>query len=319
MHRKMVADSPGLTHAVRMTDELPGYHLRPHVPADVDDVTELIAAVECDVLGEELVTRADMTALWGVDDFHPDRHSVGVYQDGRLVGSCQIYDRSVEVHVHPSATGRGLGTWLRGWSERRAREIGRTAVGQTVPDQNQAAVRILRGAGYQVGYTSWVLRIEHPERPADPQPPDGIRIRHFRPGDEQAAYQVIETAFNEWPGRKPSTFAQWRATSIDRDDFLPEDFLLAEAPAVNDGEIVGAAFLLDDRDEMWVHQLAVARQHRGQGIARALLQETFRRSFERGYTMSGLSTDSRTGALSLYEKIGMSVRMSFTRYDLALT
>jgi GNAT superfamily N-acetyltransferase len=301
-----------------MTDELPGYLVRPHVPADVDAVTELLAAVEHDVIGEELVTRADMTALWGVDDFQPDRHSVGIYQDDRLVGSGQIYERAVEVNVHPSATGRGLGTWLRAWSERRAREIGRPAVGQTVPDRNRAAIRILREAGYRVGYTSWVLRIMHSGRPADPQPPAGIRIRHFRPGDEQAAYQVIETAFNEWPGRSPASFAQWRATSIARDDFVPDDFLLAEVPAEHGGEIVGAAFLLDDRDEMWVHQLAVAREHRGQGIARALLQETFRRSFERGYTMSGLSTDSRTGALSLYEKIGMSVRMSFTRYDLAL-
>jgi GNAT superfamily N-acetyltransferase len=299
-----------------MTDELPGYRVRPQVPADIDAVTELIAAVERDAVGEELATRADVTALWGVDDFHPDRHSVGLYQGDRLVGSCQIYDRTVEVNVHPSATGRGLGTWLRAWSERRAREIGRSAVGQTVPDQNQAAVRILRDAGYRAGYTSWILRIEHTERPEDPQPPAGVRIRHFRPGDEQAAYQVIETAFNEWPGRSPASYAQWRATSVDRDDFVPEDFLLAEAPA--GAGVVGAAFLLDDRDEMWVHQLAVAREHRGQGIARALLQETFRRSFERGYTMSGLSTDSRTGALSLYEKIGMSVRMSFTRYELAL-
>jgi mycothiol synthase len=307
-----------MTHAVRMTDELPGCHVRPHVPADVDAVTELIAAVELDVLGEELITRADMTALWGVDDFRLERDSIGIYRDDRLVAAGQIYDRRAEVNVHPSATGRGLGSWLRAWSERRARETGRPTIGQTVPDQNQAAVRILCDAGYRVGHTSWILRIEHPERPEDPEPPAGIRLRHFRPGDEQAAYQVIETAFNEWPGRTSSTFAQWRATSIDRDDFVAEDFLLAEAQSERGGEIVGAALVLDDRDELWVSQLAVAREHRGRGIARALLQETFRRSFERGHTMTGLSTDSRTGALTLYEKIGMAVHVSFTRYELAL-
>jgi mycothiol synthase len=307
-----------MPHAVPMTDTPRGYTVRPHVPEDVDAVTELIAAVELDVLGEDLVTRADITALWGADDFDPGRHGVGVFDDGRLVAAGQIYDRKAEVYVHPSATGQGLGSWLRAWSERRAGELGRDAIGQTVPDQNTAAVRILRDAGYQVRHTSWVLRIEHHERPDHPHPPEGVRIRHFRPGDEQAAYQVIEDAFNEWPGRTPSTFTQWCATSIDRDDFVAEDFLLAERDTERGTEIVAAAFLLDDRDEMWVPQLAVAREHRGLGIARALLQETFRRSFERGYTMSGLSTDSRTGALSLYEKIGMSVRLSFTRYELAL-
>jgi GNAT superfamily N-acetyltransferase len=74
------------------------------------------------VSADELVTRADMTALWGMDDFDPGRHSVGVYTDGRLVGSGQVYDRVTEVYVHPASTGRGLGTWLRAWSERCARE-----------------------------------------------------------------------------------------------------------------------------------------------------------------------------------------------------
>jgi mycothiol synthase len=301
-----------------MTDDLPGYHLRTHTPADIDAVTELIAAVELDVLGEEMVTRADMVALWSVEPFQPEQHSVGIYSDDRLVAACQLYDRKAEVNVHPSATGRGLGTWLRKWSERRGREMGFAAIGQTVPDQNQPAVRILRGAGYRVAHTSWVLRIEHPRRPEDAKPPAGVRLRHFRPGDERAAYEVIETAFNEWPGRTAQSFSQWRALTIDREDFVPEDFLLAEARTERGTEVVGAALLLDDRDEMWVPELAVAKEHRGRGIARALLQETFRRSYERGHTVSGLSTDSRTGALTLYEKVGMTVRMSFTRFELAL-
>jgi GNAT superfamily N-acetyltransferase len=302
-----------------MTDELPGYQVRPHVPADVDAVTELIAAVELDVLGEELVTRADTVALWAVDGFDLERDSIGIYRDDRLVAACHIYDRKAEVNVHPSATGLGLGSWLRAWSERRAGENGRLSIGQTVPDQNRAATRILRDAGYRVGWTSWILRIEHPERPGDVQPPAGVRLRHFRPGDEPAAYQVFETAFNEWPGRTPQSFTQWQTLTVDREDFVPEDFLLAEVRTERGGEIVGGALLLDDRDEMWVSELAVATEHRGRGIARALLQEAFQRSFDRGHTMSGLSTDSRTGALSLYEKIGMAVRMSFSRYELALT
>lgn len=294
---------------------LPGYSVRPHTASDVDAVTELMQAVEREVLGEELITRADIVADWNVDSFRPDHHTIGIYDEQqRLVGSAELYDRIAEVDVRPDCTGRGLGTWLRAWTERRARELGRSTIGQTLADQDQQGVRLLRDAGYRVRYTSWVLRMEHPSQPQAPNPPDGVRIRHFRPGDELSAYQVIENAFGEWPDRTPTSFDEWRVQTIEREDFVPEDFLLAE----RDGAVVGAAFLLDDPDEVWVHQLATAREQRGQGIARALLQEAFRRSQERGHTSTGLSTDSRTGALTLYEKIGMRVRLSFTRYELAL-
>ncbi len=87
----------------------------------------------------------------------------------------------------------------------------------------------------------------------------------------------------------------------------PEDFILAE----HDGEVVGGAFLIDS-DEIWVDKLAVRRDHRHRGIARALLQVAFQRGFDRGYTATTLSTDSNTGALTLYERIGMRVRESYT-------
>lgn len=294
---------------------LPGYQVRPHTPADVDAVAGLIQAVERDLLGEPLITRADIAADWSVDSFAPQVHTIGVYDERRrLVGSAEIYDRIAEVNVHPDHTGQGLGTWLRSWSERRARETGRDTIGQTLADQDHRGVRLLHDAGYRVRYTSWVLRMEHPSPPDAPHLPDGVRIRHFRPGDELSAYQIIENAFGEWPDRTPTGFDEWRVQTIDREDFVPEDFLLAE----RDGALVGAAFVLDDPEETWVHQLAVVREQRGQGIARALLQETFRRAHRRGRPSTGLSTDSRTGALTLYEKIGMRVRLSFTRYELAL-
>ena len=65
-------------------------------------------------------------------------------------------------------------------------------------------------------------------------------------------------------------------------------------------------------------KLAVAATHRHRGVARALLQTAFRRSFERGYDHTSLTTDSRTGALSLYERVGMHVTRSFTNWGLDL-
>jgi len=63
-----------------------------------------------------------------------------------------------------------------------------------------------------------------------------------------------------------------------------------------------------------VDKLAVAHEFRHRGIARALLQTAFLRSFDLGYSWKALSTDSRTRALSLYARIRMRIHRSFTRY-----
>jgi mycothiol synthase len=52
--------------------------------------------------------------------------------------------------------------------------------------------------------------------------------------------------------------------------------------------------------------------HQGRGAGRALLDESFRVFRARGHRACGLSTDSRTGAIGLYEHVGMHVRKSYT-------
>lgn len=173
--------------------------------------------------------------------------------------------------------------------------------------------RAPRKRGYLPVYSSWVLRIDHPDRSPGPRLTEGVRIRGFQPGDEGQAYRVIEDAFAEWFGRSPNSFERWRALTIGREDFVPNNFLIAEQRGV----IVGTALLLED-GEIWVDKLAVRRDLRNRGIARVLLAAAFARSFELGYATTGTSTDSRTGALTLYQKIGMTVREHHTHYAVDL-
>ena len=63
-----------------------------------------------------------------------------------------------------------------------------------------------------------------------------------------------------------------------------------------------------------MHQLAVAREHRSLGLGRALLLRAFELFHARGRASVGLSTDSRTGALGLYEHVGMRVVRSYTHH-----
>jgi GNAT superfamily N-acetyltransferase len=79
-------------------------------------------------------------------------------------------------------------------------------------------------------------------------------------------------------------------------------------------ELVGAAISYDyeGEDEGWVGQLATRRSHRQRGIARALLQAVAIGFHATGRRRIGLSTNSRSGALTVYERIGMTVRRSYT-------
>ena len=295
---------------------LPGGHTtRPFSEDDIDTVVALVNACERHDSGEVMLERADLVAETRLDGFDIDRDWVGVFDGPTLVAWAFLEPgRRVLVDVHPDARGRGIGTWLREWTEERRRAVSSDRVAQTIDDARTDAIALLARAGYTPRHTSWILRMEHPERPAPPAAPAGIALRAFEVEDEDEVLAMFETAFSEFDDRLPTPPAVWRASVTRREGFTPDDLVIA---AADDGRIVGGAFLID-ADEIWVDKIAVARDHRDRGIARALLQTAFVRSFDRGYGWTSLNTDSRTGALTLYERVGMSIHRSFTSYALDL-
>jgi GNAT superfamily N-acetyltransferase len=284
-----------------------------HGDADVDAVTRLVADCELADDGKVEIDREDIVVDQARPEFDLATDSVGVFEHGRLVAEAEVFKaRRAEVNVHPDARGRGIGTRLLAWTEDRARAGGADRVSQTVTDANEAAAELFARHGYRYGHTSWVLQIEHVHRPPSAQLPDGYAFRDYDPGaDARAAYSVIEDAFNEWENRDPATFEDWAAITIERPRFEPWHMVLVDH--VETGSLVGVAFLLDyDAEDGWIQQVATRADHRHRGIARAMLQRSFEVFFDRGKTVCGLSTDSRTGALGLYEKVGMHVVRGYT-------
>ncbi len=78
--------------------------------------------------------------------------------------------------------------------------------------------------------------------------------------------------------------------------------------------MVGACHLVISQDTGWVNEVAVARPERGRGLGQALLVAAFAAGREHGCPRAELSTDSRTGALGLYEHLGMQVTSSYTHW-----
>jgi len=285
---------------------------------DVDAITDLIAACELDLDGVAEIDRGDVEVSFGRAGYDAGRDCVLVLDRQELVGWAEVHRTRAEADVRPSHRGRSIGAALLRWSEARAHETGQPSADQMVSDANVAAAGLLRRNGYTPTETAWILQTRFDDGPPPvPDAPPGIAIRPYEPGrDDAAAYRVIEDAFNEWPGRTPTTFEEWRREFPTHPAFAAE-----RSPLAFDGdELVGTALYLDypGSEEAWVTGLATRATHRHRGIARALLHTTFRSAYASGKRACGLSTSSASGALGLYEKVGMRVRRSYTRWSKAL-
>jgi mycothiol synthase len=286
-----------------------GVSARWAVSADAPAITAIIAACEAAYDGATEIDLADVEQSLRVA---AENGTVVLEERERLVGWATVLGIRAEADVDPDQVGRGLGSALLAWTEARGRELGESRVRQTVSDADPRAGALFRARGYEVAYTSWPLGMAMGDAPPEVHMPDGITIRPYAPPDARAAYRVIEEGFSALPGRGPQTFARWRAVVLDHAAFAPA----MSRVALDGRRVVGAAIAYDygDATEGWVQQLATAASHRRCGIGQALLESSFAGFHAAGRRQVGLSTDSRTGALGLYERVGLRVKRSFTAW-----
>ena len=289
-----------------------GLTARPHTLDDAQAVCDLVAATELVDAGEAAIEVEDIQGDWARSSFDLTSQSIGLWDSGRLVAAGEVFKgRRADAGVHPDHRGRGLGTWLADWVEDTARAAGSRLVGQTVPG-GSGAEEFFRDRGYRQGWTSWVLQLPS-HATIEPQPlPRGHSLREFRGGEDgRIAFQLIEDAFNEWPGREPSSYDDWAPRGPLRPGFEPWQIRF-----LSDGEgtDVGVCYTILAGTTGYVDAIAVRGDQRGRGLARALLADAFARSRERGASVSELSTDSRTGALGLYEHVGMHVTQTWQHW-----
>jgi mycothiol synthase len=303
---------PGVDDGVKL--DLPeGFAARAPTRDDLEAVVAVVAASEEATHGVVDITFEDVRSDWERPSFDLSTDAVVVTQDAGVVAYAEVFTGRAWVHVHPNVHGRGVGAALLRWTESRARETGSDKMGQTVPDTNRSAAELLSSNGYAVRWNTWIFQKVLDAEPAEPRLPDGITLRTFdEDRDARAAFELIDTAFSDWPDRDPGFgFEDWAASFLRREDFDPTLTFLLE----DHGELVGVALCLVYGEEGWVQQIAVKRSHQGRGLGGALLQAAFREFHRRGFKTAGLSTESRTGARGVYEHVGMKVTRSFTRYS----
>jgi GNAT superfamily N-acetyltransferase len=277
---------------------------------DTDAILALVSVCEA---ANDGVSEVHLTDIIQAFDL-ASTDGILVVEDGiRVVAWATVVDGRADVNVHPDALGQGIGAALLGWTEAQARIAGRTQVRQVVTDADVAARRLFETSGYSETQTSWILEISLGEGAPTVRIPPGISLGAYELEHAEATYRVIEDAFGEAPGRDPVAFERWAAHVLDHPAFAPGLSRLA----FDGDELVGAALSHDyaGETEGWVQQLATKATHRHRGIARALLGSAFGAFHATGKRTVGLSTNSRTGALTLYERLGMRIRRSYTGWS----
>ena len=293
-----------------------GFTSRPLAPADVRAVFEVVAAAEQADIGEVAIEEADLVADWQRPSFDIAAQTVGVFDGDRLIayGEHTGGDR-VDAAVHPAYRGLGVGTALARWIQATARAAGASVVGMPVPAGSPGEA-LLRALGYRPRWTSWVLELPAGREIASQPLPEGfsLRIAVGEP-DYGAAWEVVEDAFLEWSTRPRTPYADWAAVTMGRPGFEPWNLRLAIDPA---GAVAGVSLVLLGDTAGYVDKLAVRANLRHRGLARALLADSFAAALARGASRCELSTDSRTGALGLYEKVGMEVTSTWVNLAIDL-
>ncbi len=221
----------------------------------------------------------------------------------------------IDVKAHP----RELPMYERllDWAEERAAAL---AAGRAVrvhagaSSDNELLADEVRKRGYELVRHFFTMEIDLAEEPPAPEWPEGIAVRTYRPGDERALYDADMEAFEDHWDFFTVPFEEWCEYFIGSSEFDPGLVFLAE----EGDELAGFSLCKNEVRPNTGHVgvLGVRRPWRRRGLGTALLLHSFREFRRRGRAKAdlGVDTENLTGAVRLYERVGMSPVRRFDSY-----
>ncbi|WP_116948120.1 GNAT family N-acetyltransferase [Jiangella endophytica] len=222
--------------------------------------------------------------------------------------------------VHPEYRRRGIGRALLAWSEARARQQLAAAPANLparirfyVDEAHAEARRLAEAAGFTPIRWYVVMRRDlAAELPAGTVP-EGLRIEPYsKDRDEDTRVAHNESFARDHWGSSPIDAEAWALNVVGGEKFRPDWSFTAvdEATGRVAGYLMSGAY---DQDwepqgytEGWTDLVSVRREHRGRGLAGALLTAAMRVYLAGGMQYAGLDveTDNPTGALGVYTRLG---------------
>jgi mycothiol synthase len=290
---------------------------RPPTRDDAQSIARGVIANEIAETGEAETIPEDVLELWENEeiDLQADAR-VLVTQKGEIIGYVGVsYDNrgfvlDAHTHIHPEYHHQGLEHFLLQFAEERARQQleGKSTIHRLIMASSFSPTwtQLLIQEGYTVTSSDWRMEIVMHQTPPTPQSLEGITLRQYREGQEEAAiHAVVQEAFQDIGGYPYRPFEEWEQGVLKRSNF--DSTLLYIA--LSEEAVVGAIICRSYPDQHMGHinQLAVLRPWRKRGIALQLLYTVFGEYYRRGMTTLILDVDSHnsTGAHQLYQRAGM--------------
>jgi len=300
-----------------------GYAFRPATLDDTRDIWELVCAVDVEEYGEPDYDESDVRDDFSRDRFDIARDSWLVHDgSGALVAVALSWDKQphtlmmAECAVHPDAP--DLYPWLvsriSGRAAEHARESGRCVAHAYCSEPNLRRAAALTGAGYEL--VRVFRRMEGP-LPAAVDAAPGPRVRPVTPDDLPVVCDVLQDSFADHYDFVRAPYDAWRRLYVESASYRPDLWWLAE----EDGRVVGALVGQAHEDKGWVKTVGTLPDARGRGVASALMRTAFGRFAELGFGKVGLGVDSdnTTGAMALYERLGMTATHRYDLYERVFT
>jgi mycothiol synthase len=132
--------------------------------------------------------------------------------------------------------------------------------------------------------------------------------------DLRTMHAVLDTAFMDHFAHEPESYEKWLQFSADG---VASDLTLWWLATV-DGEPAAGLYGSVSPSGGYVDMLGTLRAHRGKGLGRLLLMTAFAEFHRRGLrkVVLGVDSTSPTGALDLYQSVGMKPEHVGLRYEL---
>lgn len=277
------------------------HNLRELRDADAGQVADLFVAA----FGEARALDAEEIRTWlRNEELKPEWLRV-LEVDGEVVGYGDVTIGEDEVALDVAAPGH----WdpFLDWAEETARSRGISRARIFVPsDHELAGIVALRS--YRLWRSSYTMEMDL-KRSQPAVLPEGLQLRSFRPDDDaDHLRRALNEAFADDPFSHEESESGFREFHLKARGYDPNLWLLAW----DEDEIAGFAMAFPEHSgniELgWVGNLGVRSPWRRCGLGEALLRSIFNELHARGIPRVGLGVDVEnvTGALRLYERVGMS-------------
>lgn len=300
--------------------------LRPPARADAAAISEALNAFNRPAEApldspEDVLNWLDMPALDAERDMRValvEGHIVGYGEACDISGNGRNLVGDIRADpAHPEASAA-----LLGFVEERAREQvedgGKLMI--WVPEKAEATAGLLESRDFVLRRYSLRMFASLGGEPPAPVWPEGISVRTYRGSeDDRPVYDLEQETFADQLDWEAESFEDWWHWAH-REPFEPALWFLAEA----DGALVGFALCRGqwggDESVGWVSAIGVQRSWRRKGLGTALLLHAFGELRARGRARVGLGVQAEnpTGAVQLYERVGMSVERRILWYEKAV-